>query len=226
MELRPIEQLAEDQRDLFLHDPGTVVLNANLKAVDSGRFDVDPDFRNDPRLFARIERVVDGFLDGGEILVDVMLPEVLYTERMTITLGGKTVELIHPGPSHSTDTTVLLFPEQRTIYGVDFLNVQRLAFGFPGDGTLQQWIDSLRAVEALDFDIVSPGHSTVGTKEDLAAYREYFEDLQAVVTDAVDSGTTLVDLLSSDVLTDYSDLPNYDPQRDRNIEEAYNLLTQ
>ena len=51
-------------------------------------------------------------------------------------------------------------------------------------------------------------------------------DLQAVVTDAVDSGTTLADLLSSDVLTDYSDLPNYDPQRDRNIEEAYNLLTQ
>ena len=176
--------------------------------------------------FDEIDTNGDGFLDGGEILVDVMLPEVLYTERMTITLGGKTVELIHPGPSHSTDTTVLLFPEQRTIYGVDFLNVQRLAFGFPGDGTLQQWIDSLRAVEALDFDIVSPGHSTVGTKEDLAAYREYFEDLQAVVTDAVDSGTTLADLLSSDVLTDYSDLPNYDPQRDRNIEEAYNLLTQ
>ena len=176
--------------------------------------------------FDEIDTNGDGFLDGGEILVDVMLPEVLYTERMTITLGGKTVELIHPGPSHSTDTTVLLFPEQRTIYGVDFLNVQRLAFGFPGDGTLQQWIDSLRAVEALDFDIVSPGHSTVGTKEDLAAYRQYFEDLQAVVTDAVDSGTTLADLLSSDVLTDYSDLPNYDPQRDRNIEEAYNLLTQ
>ena len=29
----------------------------------------------------------------------------------------------------------------------------------------------------------------------------------------------------SDALSEYSDLPNYDPQRNRNIEEAYNLLT-
>lgn len=167
----------------------------------------------------------DGFLDGGEILADVMLPEVFYDEHMTVSLGGKTVELIHPGPSHSTDTTVLLFPEERTIYGVDFLNVQRLALGFPGTGTLQEWIDSLKAVEALDFDIVSPGHSTIGTKADFTAYRQFFEDLQAVVTEAVDSGTTLEALLASDALSEYGDLPNYDPQRNRNIEEAYSLLT-
>lgn len=167
----------------------------------------------------------DGFLSGGEILADVMLPEVVYDEHMTVTLGGKSVELIHPGPSHSTDTTVLLFPEERVIYGVDFLNVKRLALGFPGTGTLQEWIDSLKAVEALNFDIVSPGHSTTGTKADFTAYRQFFEDLQAVVTDAVDSGVTLEQLLASDALSDYSDLPNYDPQRNRNIEDAYDLLT-
>jgi len=167
----------------------------------------------------------DGFLDGGEILADVMLPEVVYDEHMTVTLGGKSVELIHPGRSHSTDTTVLLFPEERVIYGVDFLNVKRLALGFPGTGTLQEWIHSLKSVEALDFDIVSPGHSTTGTKADFSAYRQFFEDLQAVVTDAVDSGTTLEQLLASDALSDYSDLPNYDPQRNRNIEDAYELLT-
>ena len=154
-----------------------------------------------------------------------MLPEVLYDERMTVTLGGKTVELIHPGPSHSTDTTVLLFPEERAIYGVDFLNVKRLALGFPGTGTMDEWLHTLRAVEALDFDIVSPGHSSTGTKADFSRYRQFFEDLNAVVTDAVESGTTLEALLASDALTEYSDLPNYDPQRNRNIEDAYDLLS-
>ncbi len=38
------------------------------------------------------------------------------------------------------------------------------------------------------------------------------------------AGTSLEDLLASDALTEYRDLPNYDPQRDRNIEDAYNLL--
>jgi glyoxylase-like metal-dependent hydrolase (beta-lactamase superfamily II) len=168
----------------------------------------------------------DGFLSGGEILADVMLPDVLYEDRMKVMLGGKTVELIHPGPNHSTDATVLFFPEERVIYGVDFLNVKRLALGFPGTGTLDEWIRSLKAVEALDFDIVSPGHSSTGTKADFSAYRRFFEDLQAVVTEAIESGVKLEDLLASDALSEYGDLPNYDPQRSRNIEDAYSLLTQ
>ncbi len=166
----------------------------------------------------------DDFISGAEILADVLPPEVLYSEHMTVQLGGKTVELIHPGPSHSIDTTVLLFPEERTIYGVDFLNVNRLALGFPGTGTLDEWIASLREVEALDFDTVSPGHSSVGTRADFSAYRGFFEDLRETVNGAMAAGTSLEDLLASDALTEYRDLPNYDPQRDRNIEDAYNLL--
>ena len=175
--------------------------------------------------FDAFDTNADGYLDAGEILADVLGPEMLYSERLTITLGGKTVELIHPGPNHSIDATVLLFPEERVIYGVDFINVKRLALGFPGTGTLSQWINSLQRVEALDFDIVSPGHSSVGTKADFTAYREFFEDLEAAITGAVESGTSLEDLLASDTLGDYGDLPNYIPQRDRNIEAAYNLLT-
>ncbi len=175
-------------------------------------------------VFDELDTNADGYLTGAEILADVLLPEIVYAERLTITLGGKTVELIHPGPSHSIDGTVLLFPEERVIYGVDFINVKRLALGFPGTGTLPEWIHSLKKIEALDFAIVTPGHSSVGTKADFTAYREFFEDLQAVVADAVESGTTLAGLLASDVLTDYRDLPNYVPQRDRNIEEAYSLL--
>lgn len=174
--------------------------------------------------FDELDTNGDDFISGAEILADVVPPEVLYSEHMTVRLGGKTVELIHPGPSHSIDTTVLLFPEERTIYGVDFLNVKRLALGFPGTGTLDEWIASLREVEALDFDTVSPGHSSVGTKADFTAYREFFEDLRETVNGAVAAGTSLEDLLASDALSQYSDLPNYDPQRDRNIEDAYNLL--
>ena len=166
----------------------------------------------------------DGFLSGAEILADVMMPEMLFEERMSVVLGGKTVELIHPGPSHSTDTTVLFFPEERAIYGVDFLNVKRLAFGFPGTGTLEEWIHSLRAVETLDFDIVSPGHSSTGTKTDFVAYRQFFEDLNRAVSEAIESGVSLEDLLASDALSEYGDLPNYDPQRNRNIEAAFELL--
>ncbi len=66
VELRAVQQLAEDQRDLLLDDAGAVVLDADLKPIDARRFDVDPDFRHDARFFAGIERVVDRFLDGRQ----------------------------------------------------------------------------------------------------------------------------------------------------------------
>src|SRR6266581_2185138 len=61
VEVRPVEQFAEDQRNLFLDDSGAVILHADLEAIDARGFDVHPDFRDDPGFFARIERVVDSF---------------------------------------------------------------------------------------------------------------------------------------------------------------------
>ena len=174
--------------------------------------------------FEELDSNEDEVLSGGEIMVDVVPPVATYSTHSTVRLGGKTVELIHPGPSHSPDSTVLLFPEERAIYGVDFVNVNRLALGFPGTSTLAEWITALRAVEALDFDTVVPGHSGVGTKVDFSEYRQYFEDLQAVVSEAFAAGTSLEALLGSDALTDYIHMPNYDPQRNVNITEAYGLL--
>ena len=58
---------------------------------------------------------------------------------------------------------------------------------------------------------------------DLSGFESTLDDLLHG-DDSPLAGTSLEDLLASDALTEYSDLPNYEPQRDRNIEEAYNLL--
>ncbi len=187
------------------------------------RLDREEAFGDVLAAFDELDTNDDDYLSGAEILADVDQPEVLYADRMSVSLGGKRVELVHPGPNHSTDATVLYFPDERTIYGVDFLNVKRLAYGFPGTGTLDEWIASLKQIEALDFDIVSPGHSSTGTKADFVAYRQFFEDLRDVVDAALASGQSLDDLLASDALSEYSDLANYEPQRNRNITHAYNL---
>ena len=55
MELRPVEQFSEDQRDLFFDDSGPVVLDGHLEPVLGNLFDVDPDFRKDAGLFTCIE---------------------------------------------------------------------------------------------------------------------------------------------------------------------------
>ena len=68
VELAAVEQAAEHVRHLCLHDAGTVVLDAHrelLLALADAR-DLDLDLRQDAGFLARVEAVVDGFLDRGE----------------------------------------------------------------------------------------------------------------------------------------------------------------
>ena len=68
VELRAVEELAEDQWDLLAHDPRSVVLHPHPEARGrvAHRLDADPDLGEDARLLAGVERVVDRFLDARE----------------------------------------------------------------------------------------------------------------------------------------------------------------
>ncbi len=47
------------------------------------------------------------------------VPEITFTDRMTIQLGGKEVELIHLGRNHSDNSIVMRFPAERAVFAVD-----------------------------------------------------------------------------------------------------------
>ena len=45
-----------------------------------------------------------------------------------------------------------------------------------GNDRLDAWLNSIRAVEMLDFDTVLPAHEKVGSKVDVTAHRHYIEN--------------------------------------------------
>ena len=158
----------------------------------------------------------------------VVPPESTYTDRRTITLGGKRVELIHPGRmGHAPDMTVLYFPAERVVFGVDFVNVKSV----PGSNTLAngapiaEYVNALKVVEALDFDIVAPGHGPTGTKADLAAYRRYYEDLETRVAAGIAKGQSLEEIQAAKIMDEYKDWIEYDEDNDINIANAYKTLS-
>ncbi len=176
------------------------------------------------RQFDMLDTNKDGALDGSEITGDVRAPESTYTDRRTITLGGKRVELIHPGPNHTVDGTVVYFPAERVVFGVDWINVRVTAGNLLTPAPLSQWISSLKQVEALDFDLVAPGHGNIGTKADLVDQRQYFEDLVAGVSKGIAAGRTVEQLQASDLLEQYSWWPGFVQGRNRNIAHTYQRL--
>lgn len=151
-------------------------------------------------------------------------PDIYYSDQATITLGGKTVELHYTGRNHSDDMTVVLFPEERTIYTVDFLTPKRPPRTTLYGGYFPDWVESLRQVEKLGFDIISPGHELPGTKEDVIEQRRYMEALVAAVTAGIAEGKSKEALVDTILMEDYSHLIEYDVSRAGNVIGVYETL--
>ena len=124
-------------------------------------------------------------------------PDIVYRDFAAIKLGGKTVELIYTGLNHSDDMTVVRFPEQRIIYTVDHLTPKRLPRGDLDGGFLPEWLDSLKRIEQLDFDYVSPGHESIGPKADVSEQVRYMSDLMKAVSDGIAAGKSQAELVKT-----------------------------
>ncbi len=161
------------------------------------------------------------------IYAEVRAPDLTYSDRTSVTLGGKTVEMIHALPSHSDDSSIIYFPDERAVFAVDFVNVRRLPFQTMAGGPVSAWIDANRDLQArIDYDIMVPAHGNIGTKADLDDSTQYMVDLLAAVTDAVEAGLSVEEAQATVLMGDYSDWQQYDAWRAMNVQGVYEQLTQ
>jgi glyoxylase-like metal-dependent hydrolase (beta-lactamase superfamily II) len=173
--------------------------------------------------FDRLDRNKDGAITPQELNQEIVKPTRTYRDRQTITVGGKTIQLIHPGVNHSDDMTVIYFPAERVAFAVDFV--------YPGttpgvwasyDGTpMSEWVASLKSVEELNMDVLLPGHGNRGTKADVTANRKFLEDVAAAVRQGILEGRELDELKKSITLPAYASWPNFATGRVSHIEQAY-----
>jgi glyoxylase-like metal-dependent hydrolase (beta-lactamase superfamily II) len=151
-------------------------------------------------------------------------PQVTFSDRATIELGGTVAEMNWVGRNHSNNSVVLRFPKEKVIFAVDFIPVKGVAFRDFPDSYLDEWIESLRKVEAMDFEILAPGHGPLGTKADVTNFRLYLEDLRAQVLTAARAGKSLEETKKSVDLSKYKDWAGYEQMSQLNIEGVYRLV--
>ena len=183
-------------------------------------------------------------ISGGEVFADTALiiahenarpaiigekrptavPQVTFSDRMTIELGGTTVELAYVGRNHSNNSIVMRFPTERVLFAVDFIPVESMAFrNFP-DSYLDDWIESLKNVEAMDFEILAPGHGPLGRKGNVGQFREYMQDLRSAVVQAIREGKSLDETKQSIKLPKYEQWSGYKEMFALNIEGMYRMV--
>ncbi|HEY5623999.1 MAG TPA: hypothetical protein VIV14_09570, partial [Gammaproteobacteria bacterium] len=204
---------------------------ANAAALDAnGDGQIDPseatgNFAANPQLF---DVNGDGLINGGEAtrgaLNEVRPPDIVFKDRMTITLGGRSVDLIYVGNMQHTDDMAIALFDETALFIVDYVSPGRVPFQTIAAYGLDALLNSIRVAEMLDYEVVAGGHGIVGNKSDIAAYRHYLEQLRDEVSAGIAAGMSVEQLQESVTMDAYQDWINYEQWRPLNVLGMYNLL--
>src|SRR5262249_13699257 len=109
-----------------------------------------------------------------------------YTDRMSLYVDERELQLIHVPTAHTIDDTLVYLPDERLLFAGDiaFFYVTPLAF----EGSIMGWLDAIDTVAGMGVERIVPGHGPLGTLDDLALLRGYFEHLRDAARRHYDAG--------------------------------------
>ena len=150
--------------------------------------------------------------------IDLVKPTMRFNDRMSFSVGSKTFELTYLGAGHGNDLIAMVVRPDNVAFVVDAVSSKRLFYrDFPG-ADVDHWIDQVKKVEALDFDILIGGHGPVGAKSDVGEGLAYLEELRESVLKGLKAGKTVDELKTSVTMAKYKNWGAYDQWRELNVE--------
>ena len=139
----------------------------------------------------RAGRVKKEYLEGKS--VDLALPTVLFTDKLTLDLGSTTVELIFMGRAHTADNTVAWLPKEKVLFTNDLLFVELHPVA-DDRSDIGNWQRILKTLAGWGPATTMPGHGVFaqgnGAKP-LLDLERYFEVLRGKVRALKEAGKTL-----------------------------------
>ncbi len=124
----------------------TVIMGEKARAmvVERGQEDWDSEFGRFPRLF-----------QGHEEIPGLTWPTETFSDRMTVYLGKRRVDLMHLGRAHTAGDIVAYVPDQNVMFTGDIVEYHSACYC--GDGHFADWPQTLEAIRRFDLDAIAPG---------------------------------------------------------------------
>lgn len=125
---------------------GQLVMGAKARAmvVERGQEDWESEFRRFPRLF-----------QGHEEIPGLTWPTTTFTDRMSVYLGKRRVDLMHPGRAHTAGDIVVHVPDANVLFTGDIVEYHSACYC--GDGHFADWPATLDRIRAIRPDAIAPG---------------------------------------------------------------------
>ena len=131
-----------------------------------------------------------------------LLPNETFSDRRTLSVGGKAIELIHPGAGHTDGDLVVLFRDEGVLHTGDLMfNHYYPNIDLEAGGSVQQWVPTLETLLRLDFTRVIPGHGETTDRAGLRQFLALIAQLAEIGKTAAEEGMSLEQTLETDQLT-------------------------
>jgi len=124
----------------------------------------------------------------------IVVPNISFSDRYDISLGGVEIQVLHLGPAHGPGDTQVWIPQWEMMIAGDIAFHERMPPIF-ADTCTSCWIDTwVNAFEPLNPTYIIPGH---GHPTNLAQVRrythDYLVDLRSKIREHIDNGGDLTD---------------------------------
>ena len=119
------------------------------------------------------------------------LPTRAIANTMTLHEQGREIQLLLLGPGHTDGDVYVYLPREKVVVTGDAV-VDWMPF--LNDGYPEEWVQTLTALEKVDFTRMILGHGEVTTKEHLAFFKGYLADLISSVKKAAADGGSLEEM--------------------------------
>lgn len=122
--------------------------------VERGQQDYDSELQRFPRLFQAVESVPG-----------LTWPTLTFSDRMTLYMGAREVQLMHVGKGHTKGDIIAWLPKEKICFSGDL--VEYGATPYAGDSYPSEWPQTLENLRALGAEKMVPGRGDALTNPDL-----------------------------------------------------------
>jgi glyoxylase-like metal-dependent hydrolase (beta-lactamase superfamily II) len=158
----------------------------------------------------------------------MILPHITFRDRMTITLGGKEIQILYLGRAHTRGDAAVFVPQDRIVYLSEIFFDGRFPFG---DDAYVEWIATIDNALKLEADIFVPGQGPSQVASSPRMSREALMRARAVLVNFRDNvqreimrGATEEQAVAAIQLPEYRTMVGYDQQRPVLVRRMYQDL--
>ena len=156
------------------------------------------------------------------------LPHLTFSERTTLYLGGKEIQILFLGRAHTRSDTIVFLPQDRIVYMGETFYCNE--FPYISKGYSADWLRTIEAAEKLEADIFIPGHGFLPrdlrqTRTELRNHWQILKDVRDAVAVQVKKGASEKEALAGIDLPQFKKFKGYQRALKIAVRRIYRELT-